>query len=393
MPVAAWAQQPDHRFYIAPMFSFGQFDDDGFEFEQPPVPAVQGEFDLDDQSGYTIAIGKPLSDLNFMNVVIGMNLELYGFGFSGVENKAFDGSEADVNGYGASLLVLPIRNIFPVFVLAGVGFGEYQFDGTINGNELDDGDSKFYDLGIGAMIPIPYIDFDYGIQLRVEYRYRNADVDVDGASNLTFRNNIASIGLYIPLGAPPAEPKPEPVAPPPPQDSDGDGVVDSSDQCPDTPAGTQVNSKGCAIDADNDGVIDSADKCPGTPPGTEVNSEGCPAEKEAPIVLKGVTFEFNSAQLTSEAENRLDNVVNALKTAPDIHVLLAGHTDSIGTNSYNLDLSQRRVDSVKRYLVEHGIDPSRLTTKGYGESQPVAPNTTAAGRAQNRRVEVHVTNQ
>ncbi|MDT0619070.1 OmpA family protein [Salinisphaera sp. P385] len=149
-------------------------------------------------------------------------------------------------------------------------------------------------------------------------------------------------------------------------------------------------------DSDGDGVIDANDECPGTPAGTEVDSVGCPVEKDAPIVLKGVKFEFNSAKLTAGAESRLDNVVNALTSADGIDVRIEGHTDSIGSNEYNLELSQDRADSVKAYLVDNGIAASRMVTRGFGETRPVAPNTqpdgsdNPAGRAENRRVELHV---
>lgn len=149
-------------------------------------------------------------------------------------------------------------------------------------------------------------------------------------------------------------------------------------------------------DSDGDGVPDSRDQCPGTPRGTPVDSNGCPEEKEEPVVLKGVKFEFDSATLTPAAEDRLDNVVNALQAAGDIEVRIEGHTDSIGSADYNEDLSQRRADSVKAYLVDNGISGNRMVTRGFGESQPVAPNTkpdgsdNPEGRAKNRRVELHV---
>jgi OOP family OmpA-OmpF porin len=148
------------------------------------------------------------------------------------------------------------------------------------------------------------------------------------------------------------------------------------------------------MDSDGDGVIDANDQCPGTPRGTEVDARGCPIEKQAPIVLKGVTFEFDSSKLTMQAENRLDNVVDALQASSEVKFRVDGYTDSIGTEQYNQGLSQRRVDSVRQYLIEHGISSSRITgTQGHGESNPVATNETAAGRAQNRRVELNVTEQ
>ncbi|MES1930793.1 OmpA/MotB protein [Salinisphaera dokdonensis CL-ES53] len=146
-------------------------------------------------------------------------------------------------------------------------------------------------------------------------------------------------------------------------------------------------------DDDGDGVPNSRDRCPGTPMGTQVDARGCPIEKQAPIVLKGVTFEFDSARLTAQAESRLDNVAEALQSSESMQVRVSGHTDSTGSDAYNETLSQNRADSVKRYLVNEGIDGSRMTTRGYGESRPVATNETAAGRAQNRRVELDVMGQ
>lgn len=145
------------------------------------------------------------------------------------------------------------------------------------------------------------------------------------------------------------------------------------------------------VDSDGDGVFDDSDQCPNTPRGTEVDARGCPIEEQAPIVLRGVTFEFDKATLTSQAEDRLDNVVNALMASSELMFRIDGYTDSVGSQAYNQDLSQRRVESVRAYLVDNGISTSRITaTRGHGESNPVATNETAAGRAQNRRVELNV---
>ncbi|MEQ8798850.1 MAG: OmpA family protein [Salinisphaeraceae bacterium] len=340
----------DKRFYVAPMYSFGDFDDASFN--------NGNEVDLDETDGYTIAIGKTLSKM--------FALEVFASGFSGVEDLNSNSGEADIDAYGVSGLIFPYRDFFPLFLLAGAGTGDYSFDGMVGGMNLNDGDGNFYEFGGGFLLPIPdLLDFGYGVSLRAEYRVRSVDVEIQGTDDLSFTDKIASVGLSIPLGAPPAQPEPAPAAPPappppPPQDSDGDGVNDDNDECP------------------------------GTPVGTEVDASGCPVEKDEPIVLKGVTFEFNSDRLTADAENRLDNVVNALMTAEDIDVRVEGHTDNIGSDAYNQELSQDRADSVKRYLVEHGIEPGRMTTEGFGESKPVASNETDAGRAENRRVELHV---
>jgi len=169
-----------------------------------------------------------------------------------------------------------------------------------------------------------------------------------------------------------------------PLDTDGDGVPDYMDQCPGTPAGVEVNAQGCPLDSDGDGVPDYQDQCPNTPAGAEVNSLGCQED----LVLRDVNFEFDSAKLTSSAESILDGVSEKLMTNDQLRIRLEGHTDSVGPAAYNKELSQRRADSVKSYLVNQGFSADNITTIGYGEEQPVASNDTAEGRAQNRRVEL-----
>lgn len=115
-----------------------------------------------------------------------------------------------------------------------------------------------------------------------------------------------------------------------------------------------------------------------------------PAPTKKRIVLRGVTFDFDKAELSSEAEGILDAAVSALKESPDADVVVAGHSDAVGSDAYNLQLSGRRATSVRNYLVESGIDASRLEVQAFGESKPVADNDTAEGRAQNRRVELEV---
>ncbi|MDZ7852804.1 MAG: OmpA family protein [Halomonas sp.] len=171
---------------------------------------------------------------------------------------------------------------------------------------------------------------------------------------------------------------------PAPLDTDGDGVIDANDQCPGTPAGVAVDAVGCPLDSDNDGVPDFQDQCPGTPAGAEVNALGCVDD----LVLRDVNFEFDSATLTMGAEQILTGVAQKLRSNPNVRVRIEGHTDSMGSDSYNQDLSQARADSVADYLMRQGVDAERMRTIGYGESQPVASNDTDAGRAMNRRVEL-----
>ena len=170
-----------------------------------------------------------------------------------------------------------------------------------------------------------------------------------------------------------------------PDDQDYDGVIDANDRCPFTPEGIAVDSDGCANDNDGDGVPDYLDQCPETPLGNVVDTNGC---SRALVKLQGVHFKFDSASLTSEARSILDRAMSAIRSNSSQNLAVEGHTDSTGSDSYNLDLSQRRAQSVVDYLVSKGANSSRLNAKGLGENSPVSANDSAASRAQNRRVEI-----
>lgn len=176
-----------------------------------------------------------------------------------------------------------------------------------------------------------------------------------------------------------------------PKDTDGDGVCDGVDKCSGTAKGCQVDSQGCPKDADGDGVCDSADRCPGTPAGRKVDEKGCEVLFEkgrANLILEGVNFEFDSAKLTAASSTTLDSVAASLREWSDVRVQVEGHTDSVGADAYNLQLSKARAEAVRDYLVAKGVDRSRLAAIGYGESKPLTDNSTDAGRARNRRVEL-----
>jgi len=171
------------------------------------------------------------------------------------------------------------------------------------------------------------------------------------------------------------------------KDSDNDGVVDSLDECPTTPAGAAVDSKGCALDSDNDGVADYKDQCPNSKAGAVVNELGCAAA----LVLEGVNFHTNSAILTDSAKAILAPIAMAHhQHHADVNLLISGHTDSQGSSAYNKALSQQRAEAVVAYMVGHGCDAAKLTAVGFGEDKAIADNATKAGRAQNRRVELSV---
>ncbi|MDH3363660.1 MAG: OmpA family protein, partial [Gammaproteobacteria bacterium] len=144
----------------------------------------------------------------------------------------------------------------------------------------------------------------------------------------------------------------------------------------------------CELDGDKDGVVDRLDECPNSAPGVQVDIKGC--EIKAVIRLPGVNFETNSDRLLPGATSVLNDAVATLKKNPSITVEVAGHTDSDGAAEYNEGLSTRRATTVRDYLAANGIAEDRLTVRGYGESQPIADNTTRAGKAQNRRVVLRV---
>jgi OOP family OmpA-OmpF porin len=172
-------------------------------------------------------------------------------------------------------------------------------------------------------------------------------------------------------------------------DSDGDGVPDSRDKCPGTPPGVQVDEDGCPLDSDGDGVPDYKDKCPGTPPGARVNADGCEIMADVTIDLVNDEFDFDSARLKPAMKAALDDVAaKVMATQGDEHLEIIGHTDSVGSDAYNQGLSERRATATADYLMSQGIAADHITTKGMGESNPVASNSTAAGRSKNRRVEI-----
>ncbi len=109
--------------------------------------------------------------------------------------------------------------------------------------------------------------------------------------------------------------------------------------------------------------------------------------REFNLVIEGVQFKTDSAELTSGAVLILDEVVTALNDFPEVTLEIQGHTDSDASDAYNMGLSQRRANSVRKYLIDHGIAAERLTTSWFGERMPIAPNTTPAGKAKNRRIE------
>ncbi len=221
-------------------------------------------------------------------------------------------------------------------------------------------------------------------------------------------------------------------------DNDGDGVLDKDDKCDNTPEGVEVKDDGCPDDDldgdgipnrydecpedledrdrfedsdgcpdpdnDEDGIPDREDNCPNDPEEFNgfLDEDGCPdrpdekviISKNKIIITEPVYFATNKDRILDRSKPILDEVARVLAENPQIDLVrIEGHTDSRGRDSYNLDLSQRRANAVREYLIGDGIDRDRLEAVGYGETVPIADNETADGRAKNRRVEFTIVAQ
>ncbi len=249
------------------------------------------------------------------------------------------------------------------FVLAGIG-GAYD---DFSPDSLDRG-VFLSEAGLGVITrPL----FRNGLRLRLDARWVH---DPNDGGHSGYRGML---GVYIPLGWMEAPPAPPPATieireivkevvrevPRPWVDSDGDGVDDDHDRCPNTPRGARVDANGCVIAAQT-------------------------------IELRGVTFNLNQATLTPNAETVLDGVVPAFVGQPSLRAEVAGHTDSAGSAAYNMNLSQRRADSVRRYLIAHGARPEQLSARGYGKTELlIDPEKSESDRERNRRVELRARGQ
>jgi OOP family OmpA-OmpF porin len=308
---------------------------------------------------YGVAIGRELGPF--------INMEL---NFNGARINNGRGT-GHLDTYGYSLDVLGILNrtgLFSPYLTAGVGA---ESNVVVPGNELTNQTKLMTQAGVGTYINLwRSSDGTSAFALRPEIKARWDDPGhgqhlVDYIALLGFQYSFG--GSRTPEPPPPPPPPPPPVsqAAPPvaavpatPPDSDHDGVPDNIDQCPDTPAGVQVDAVGCPL--------------------------------KGSITLEGVNFEHNSAALTVASHPALDAIADGLKKHQRLKIEVQGHTDSTGTPAYNLKLSQKRAESVRTYLLDQGANAEQLVAKGYGQTQPVASNKTAAGRAQNRRVVMYV---
>lgn len=253
---------------------------------------------------------------------------------------------------------LPGERAFTPFGLVGAGVSRND---VANHSESEFG--GYGNLGIGVLTaPVT----DSGLRLRAEVRYVYDSFD-DGLSDV----HLAA-GITLPIGSTRRE------------------VVEKIRYI-EKPVVVETERLIGMADSDSDGVVDGVDQCPNTLEGLDVNAVGCVRTDEAQsVVLSGVSFEFNSDRLTANARNILTKTADALKGQADLRVELAGHTDSVGSAEYNLELSRNRAEAVRNYLIDIGVSGDRLVARGYGEQKPIRSNATEEGRERNRRVEFNV---
>lgn len=157
-------------------------------------------------------------------------------------------------------------------------------------------------------------------------------------------------------------------------DSDGDGVLDGLDRCQGTSSGYRIEAHGCPVDSDHDGVNDAMDRCSDSRPSESVDQEGCRVKAPridlaagAPLKIEGLTFEKNRIELPAESGPTLQDLAASLRDWPEQRVEIGVFTDKKGSASANRELSQRRAEFVKNYLIGLGVDATQMVAKGYGE--------------------------
>ncbi len=368
---------------------------------------------------------------------IGLRFGYYPLSFLGLEveggvvpTKLRDGSDKALIGTfrGYGLLQLPYR----IAPFALVGFGMMGTNGSKIGNDIDPalhfgGGVKFY---INRLLALRvdvrdnvtaqhnveagrthHVEVLLGLSLLLNRKKPTPklDVDSDGDGFLDRVDTCPKVAGVAPDGCPLATEEPDTdgdgfkdsvdacvdvpgTGPDGCPDTDGDGFKDKDDKCPQV-AG--VAPDGCPPpDTDGDGIIDADDKCIKEPESKNnyKDADGCPDEVPKAVarfsgVIKGIYFDVDKDTIKKTSKKTLDEAIVVLKENDDVRLEISGHTDNTGDRDHNIDLSTRRAEAVKKYLVDAGIDTSRLTARGAGPDEPVADNKTKAGKALNRRIE------
>jgi len=339
LPLAHADEFLDKRWYIAP---FGSY-----------LNSENRTGITDDNWGVGLGIGKILNRH--------FNAEVRGF-YQEFDNISGTKNDAKLAGGTLDLQYFFLRDKFSPYVVAAIGgMNTDSRRGSFNKGSLDSGSyskpSFIFETGLGATYEITD-----NFLLRADARYRLDTLAGEVTKNdAVFNDVVVNVGFVIPFGKKPKS------------------AIE-----PETPVAAAPIADCSTLDADSDGVNDCLDQCPGTIKDTRIDNSGCPVR----LVLKGQHFNYDSAELTLNAKKLLDGVAESLIAYPqknDIEV--QGHASSEGADDYNMRLSQRRSESVVEYLKAKGVT-NKLLARGFGESLPVADNSTEAGRSENRRVEL-----
>lgn len=320
-----------------------------------------------------------LDDDNFLGLGVGYRFDNpWALEFTYLEGDA----DSDLPGVGdidvemyhiGALYHLTSRNKFTPFLSFGAGEGDYSRSGF---------DDDEFQVNAGA-------GFKYAFTEKAHLR---SDLKFFHGNSVDAVNAAISVGLHYAFGGK-SSAAPAPVAASVDGDDDGDGVLNSVDQCPNTPAGADVDSRGCPRDDDGDGVYNYQDDCPGTTNRkARVDGRGCYIKLDRKIdITLNLEFDFDSAEAREEHVAEVQKVADVMEEYPESTVTMAGHTDSTGPEEYNQGLSERRAKTIADMLTERfDISGSRVSSIGYGESQPIDTNDTREGRQNNRRVVAHV---
>ncbi len=331
--VASLAVQAEEgEWYVAPSIVYT--DDDGDRLIDDSV------------AGGQIQVGREM----------GEHLALEGlFGYHAIDG--FPGQDHLELGFNVIGNFLPDSVISP-YLIGGIGYLRADV-GTPDFGGLPPADSTANNATATGGFGLKIRFGDSPWSLRTEARLRHA---FDSDDSLT--DGIVSLGIQYNFGGTSAAPMA--AASEPERDT---GVVVAA-----VPA-----------DSDGDGVVNDRDQCPGTPRGVKVDARGCEI-----VTLDNIYFGFDSAVLVATAKRMLDDAASALKRQPNLQVEIAGFADSRGPESYNLKLSERRANAVRDYLVQRGVEATRLNARGYGETHEGASDMSANGLAENRRVELRV---
>ncbi len=262
--------------------------------------------------------------------------------------------------------------------LAG-GIGDIDYEATRF--SVDDNDTIF-NFGGGAKYQLSKVA-SLRPDLRLIHGIEESTFDVAFTLGLSFLFGATESSSSVKKSTPV-----EPVVAAGPADSDNDGVIDSRDQCSNTPNGVRVDSNGCPLDSDKDGVADYKDSCPDSALNAKVDSRGCYIElTEDKEVQLNVRFANNSAEVPQSAYSEIESVAKFMREYAGTSVVIEGHTDNRGAAAYNQQLSERRAKAVADVLIqEFRLSGNRVSSVGYGEEKPVVSNDTAENRATNRRV-------